>query len=197
MKQEKNMAMKKCKSCQQDVSQDAESCPKCGAVLKKKGNPVLKGCLIVVLLIFAGMGGCVLLMGKAASEVQSERKSEVARATTAPLSDVTWEEIDAIYNTKSKYTKLQKDEHWKNYKGKKVKWSGAVTSVGETFGTMYLQIKLNPDTFSSDVMVKLKPTERSKAINLSEDDIVRFVGILDDWGTLTPVTLDHGEIVVE
>jgi len=62
---------------------------------------------------------------------------------------------------------------------------------------MSLQVKLNPSTFTSDVLVKLKPTEREKAIKLSEKDIVTFVGILDDWGTIMPVTLDHGEIVSE
>ena len=189
--------MTKCKSCGQEVSKDAEACPKCGAVLKKKGNPVLKGCLIVVILIGVGIGGCVMLMGKAVVEVDKEKKAAVARAEAAPISDVTWEEIDAIYNLKSKYTELQKKEHWNNYEGKKVKWRGAVSSVGETMGTMSLQVKLNPSTFTSDVLVRLKPTEREKAIKLSEKDLVTFVGILDDWGTIMPVTLDQGEIVTE
>ncbi len=191
------MAMTKCKSCQAEVSKDAESCPKCGAVLKKKGSPFLKGCLVVVILICACIGGCVMLMGKAVSDVDKEKKATIARAEAAPISDVTWEEIDAIYNLKSTYTELQKKEHWKNYEGKKVKWSGSVSSVGETFGTMSLQVKLNPSSFSSDVLVRLKPTEREKAVALREGNLVTFVGILDDWGTLMPVTLDQGVIVAE
>ena len=39
-RKEKQMALKKCKECGNEVSTKAASCPKCGAVLKKK-----TGCL--------------------------------------------------------------------------------------------------------------------------------------------------------
>jgi hypothetical protein len=129
-------------------------------------------------------------------ESKSEKeKSELARIGAEPLSDITWEEIDKIYNPKSTFTELQKDEHWKNYKGKKVRWSGKVSSVGETFGTLQLQVKLNPDTFTSDVLIRLHNSSRSDALKLQEDNSVTFEGILDDWGTLMPITLDHGIII--
>jgi hypothetical protein len=41
------MALKKCRECGNDISTKAAACPKCGAVLKKKG-----GCLSVVVLLF-------------------------------------------------------------------------------------------------------------------------------------------------
>ena len=44
------MAIRKCKECGTGVSTKAESCPKCGAVLKKKAG-YLKGCCLVTLLI--------------------------------------------------------------------------------------------------------------------------------------------------
>lgn len=40
------MAIKKCNECNHDVSTKAESCPNCGAILKKK-----TGCLVYLLLI--------------------------------------------------------------------------------------------------------------------------------------------------
>jgi hypothetical protein len=86
-------------------------------------------------------------------------------------------------------------ELWKKYYGKKVKWSGNVSSISDSFGTQSLQVKINPHSFSSDVFVKLKDNERDKAIKLKEGDLVTFTGILDNWGTLVPVTLDHGKIV--
>jgi hypothetical protein len=170
---------------------------------EKKSGGFLKGCLIaaaiVVVLGVVAFGGCLLLFGKAAKDISENvtqaRKAEVERVKAEPISDVTWEEIDKIYNLKSKYTELQKKERWKNYKGKKVKWRGEVSSVDETFGTMSLQVKLNPGTFTSDVLVRLKPTEREKALKVSKQDMVTFVGILDDWGTIMPVTLDKGEMV--
>ena len=51
------MALIKCKECGKDVSTEAESCPNCGAVLKKKKgntNYVLTGILILIVLVVIG-----------------------------------------------------------------------------------------------------------------------------------------------
>jgi hypothetical protein len=162
---------------------------------KKKMNGCLKAAIIVGGIGVLAIGGCVALIGTAAKDVADQEKAEVARIQSEPVSDIQWEEIDKIYNLQSNYTELQKKEHWKNYKGKKVRWSGTVTSVGETFGTLQLQVKLNPNTLTSDVLVSLKDSVRSEAIKLQEGDSVTFEGVLDDWGSLMPVTLDHGIII--
>lgn len=160
-----------------------------------KRNGCLKIFAIIGILGVLGIGGCVLLIGKAANDVSNDKKVEIERAGAEPISDIQWEEIDKIYNLKSTSTELQKKEAWKNYKGKKVQWSGTVTSVGETFGTLQLQAKLNPNTLVSDVLVSLKDSSRSEAIKFKEGDMVTFQGLLDDWGTIMPVTLDHGVII--
>ena len=108
---------------------------------------------------------------------------------------VQWKEIDRIYNLRSSFTDLQKDEYWKKYKGKEVQWSGRVSAISETFGKLSIQIKMNPDTFTSDVFVGLSEDERDKALKLSEGDMVTFTGILDRWGSLMPTTLKNGKIV--
>ena len=47
------MALKKCKECGNEVSTEAESCPKCGAVLKKKiGCLGFAGVVILIFFIF-------------------------------------------------------------------------------------------------------------------------------------------------
>ena len=162
---------------------------------KKKMNGCLKAAIIVGGIGVLAIGGCVALLGTAAKNVADQEEAEVARIHAEPVSDIQWEEIDNIYNLKSDFTELQKKEHWKNYKGKKVQWSGTVSSVGETFGTLQLQVKLNPHTLTSDVLVSLKDSARSEAIKLKEGDSVTFEGILDDWGSIMPVTLDHGVII--
>lgn len=160
-----------------------------------KKNGCLKVFAIIAIMGVLGIGGCVLLVGKAANDVSKEKSAKIERAGAEPVSDIQWEEIDKIYNLKSTSTELQKKEAWKNYEGKKVQWSGTVTSVGETFGTLQLQAKLNPHTLVSDVLVSLKDSSRSEAIKLKEGDMVTFEGLLDDWGTIMPVTLDHGVII--
>lgn len=166
---------------------------------QKKTNGCLVAFLIVAgvggLLGVLGLGGCFLLVGKAASDASSANQAQIKRAGAEPVSDIQWEEIDKIYNIRSKTTELQKKESWKNYKGKKIQWMGTVSSVGETFGTLQLQVKMNPDTLTSDVLIKLKESSRGDAVKLQEGDSVRFQGVLDDWGSIMPVTIDHGVII--
>lgn len=152
------------------------------------------GCLKIIGIAFGASIVLGIIGSIGGDSGDRGKKAGSERAGAAPISDIQWEEIDRIYNLKSTSTELQKKETWKNYKGKKVQWSGKVTSVGETFGTLQLQVKLNPDTIISDVLVSLKDSQRSEAIKLKEGDMVTFQGILDDWGTLMPVTLDDGVI---
>lgn len=113
-----------------------------------------------------------------------------------PISDIDWRLINAIYNLKYRKTDLQKDERWKEFKGRKVKWTGEVTSVGEsTFGGLELQVKMNPDTWTSDLLIELKASQRSRATHLNKGDSVTFTGILDSWGSILPITLKDGEII--
>lgn len=148
---------------------------------------------VPVVSMFLCCGGCVMVGGLA----ELGHKVQQEQAAKAPVANVTWEEIDAIYNLKSRNTDLKKNEEWKKYKGKKVKWSGEVTSVSETFGTLQLQIKMNPDTFTSDLLIRLNADQKTKGLKLTKGDTVRFVGVLENWGSLLPITLSHGEIIDE
>jgi len=111
-----------------------------------------------------------------------------------PILDVSWSEVDSIYSIKSKYTDLQKDDFWKRYKGKKVKWKGVVSSVSEDSG-LILQVKMNPETFTSDLLIRLKDLEKPKALTLRKGDQVSFVGVLDKWGSHMPIMMKEGEIL--
>lgn len=178
-----------CGTCNTEMASDAKACPKCGSPNKKKG-----GCIKIVGIAFAVIIGLAIIGAITGGGGKKGEKGEIERAGAEQISDIQWEEIDKIYNLKSSSTELQKKEAWKNYEGKKVQWSGTVTSVGETFGTLQLQVKLNPNTLISDVLVSLKDSARSEALKLKEGDTVTFQGTLDDWGTLMPITLDQGVI---
>jgi hypothetical protein len=121
-----------------------------------------------------------------------------APKTEPPISDIDWALINAIYNAKYEKTDLQKDERWKEFKGKKVKWTGDVVSAEESmFGTLELRVKMNPDTFGTfDLLIKLKDSQRSRAARLNKGDSVTFTGILDYWGSSLPIIpLNNAEIV--
>ena len=52
---------------------------------------------------------------------------------------------------------------------------------------------MNPDTWTSDLLIKLKDSQRSRATRLNKGDSV--TGILDNWGSILPITLKDAEIV--
>ena len=158
-----------------------------------------KGCLIVALIVIGvsilGMGGCFFLVGGVASEVTKSIEEEQVALAAQPVSEVQWSELEDIYSLKSEKTDLQKDELWKEYKGEKVEWTGTVTAITDTFGSLQLQLKMKESSFGGDVIVTLEKTEREKAIEFSEGDTVTFQGILNRWGSLMPISLSDGVIV--
>jgi hypothetical protein len=168
---------------------------------QKQGVSIMKILLIVLacgcLLVVIGAGLCVFVCGTAVHQAAEEMEKEQIARDKAPVSKLTWEEIDKIYNLSSDYTDLQKTDNWKKYKGKKVKWTGIVTEVSETLGMLHLHVKMNDDSMGSDVLVRIKDAERQKAAKLKQGDEVTFIGILENWGSLMPVTLTNGKIVAE
>ena len=135
--------------------------------------------------------------GSQQSESRSPRTSAVAPTPTPQATtetQVSWSEVNSIYNLNSTNTDLQKREAWKRFKNKTVTWSGTVASVDDGFLGTTLQVKMNADTFTSDVLVSLKRSEHAKAARLHQGDRVNFSGRLVDWGTLLPISLDQGEI---
>ena len=158
-----------------------------------------KGCLVIILVLIGlallGIGGCLLVVGGVASEVSESIEADKKNLDSKSVSTIKWSELDQIYGIKSKKTNLQKDELWKKYQDQKVEWEGNVSSVGETLGSLQVQIKMKSTTMISDVIVTLKKSEKSKAVTFSEGDKIRFQGILNSWGTLMPISLKHGVII--
>ena len=70
------MAMKKCKECGNEVSTKAESCPKCGAVLKKKTSCL--GCIGagILILFVLGVIGSFMDDGSNKTTVASKSKTQ-------------------------------------------------------------------------------------------------------------------------
>jgi hypothetical protein len=175
------------------VSQEATVCPNCGHPFKEpqgtRTSPVAWGCLILIIVFVV-----IVIVSFSGRESASSSSQSGAPAQIA-LSSIGWSEVNEIYGLKSKKTDLQKDAEWGRFKGRKVKWTGEVSSIGDTFGTLVLQVKMNPETFASDLLIRMKEIQRSKALKYSRGDTITFVGILNDWGTLLPITLTDGEII--
>lgn len=180
----------KCKSCEKEVSKQAVTCPNCGAKLKKS-----KAGLKFLFIVGAGiaLGFIIVNSQEKSAQEKVEKEKQVAQM---PVSGITWDEVDSQYSVSSKLTDLQKEEKWKDFKGKKIQWSGKVAGVREgMMGGLILNVKMNPTTLTSDLSVTLKPDQKEKALALTEGSPVTISGILDTWGTLLDISIENGEIL--
>lgn len=143
----------------------------------------------ILLAVFFVCCGGFLLLGVATSS-----GSNSTLGNSSVISDISWEELDSVYNIKSDRTDLQKDEIWKGYEGKYVDWVGEVTDISKGFGGLTLYIKMKDSTFTHDLRIELKSSEESKALKIIKGDRVNFTGRLDRWGTILAISLDNGEI---
>jgi len=121
-----------------------------------------------------------------------KKKSEPA---PVEIFDIKWGEIAAIYALGSKVTDMKKDARWKEFKGKRVKWTGRVSEISDDWTGFTMQVQMSKDSFGSDVIVRLRKSEKEKAAELNQGEKVTFIATLKDWGTLMPVTMEDGEIV--
>lgn len=121
--------------------------------------------------------------------------SEPTEPSEPEVSNVTWSEINRIYNLRSNATDAQKSALWDNYKGKVVEWEGEVSDIKEGYFSGYtLHIKMNKETLTSDLMIDLDDSQKNKVMSLTKGSRIRFRGKLKTWGSLLPITLEEGEI---
>ena len=75
----------------------------------------------------------------------------------------------------------------KKFKDKYVTWTGEVTSIGGSEGSYHLRIKHCYDTWTNDIVIKMKEDQENNLLKLREGDDVTYTakmtsigGILDD-----------------
>jgi hypothetical protein len=158
-------------------------------------------CSFGVLFVFSSAGDKNIERIEPSKQTSSQ-SLEVAPTAPSQLypqaaeqTQISWMEIDEIYNIMSERTDLQKSEAWKRFIGKKVVWSGIVTDISDGFTGLTMQVKMNSNTITSDVLVHLKNSERDKALKLQQNGHVKYSGRLVDWGSFLPITIDNGEIL--
>lgn len=103
------------------------------------------------------------------------------------------ESYDTIHNafSSSRYTDLQKDELFNEYKGKYVKWEGKVKNIDE----LELKVLFKEGIIFDDyVIVNMNYNQRSKLVKLNKGDSVIFSGRFSKRiGTL--LYFDDGELL--
>jgi hypothetical protein len=158
----------------------------------QRGATVTQGLLVAGLVLFG-----LLVLSAAVVFLEALtgwNKTEQEQMKQIPVSSLTWDEVNGALGTGSQNTNLQRQDAWKQYRGKKVRWQGTVTSIDE--GPV-LMVKMNRSTIFYDLEIRLSPDQRAKALKLSRGDTITFTGILDQWHTAlgTDFTLTHGELI--
>lgn len=136
--------------------------------------------------------------GTPASTTNSANGAKPGAATPAApaVSDVKWADYDKVYNIKSNSTDMQKEALWKDFEGKYVSWQGTVSEVSDgTITGLTVNIKMNPDTLTSDIILSLKDNQKEKMIALTKGKKISFTGRLKRaGGAVLPLSMDDGEI---
>lgn len=160
---------------------------------------IVTGCFMVLMIISGASDkknrGELLKQSSSQSSQSASTISSQPNPVMEEQNPISWNEIDEIYNIENGSTDLQKQEAWKRFKGKNVVWSGTVSEISDGFTGLTLQVKMNSDTLTSDVLIRLKKSQHDKALQLRQDSHVQFSGRLDDWGTIMPITINDGEIL--
>jgi hypothetical protein len=135
-----------------------------------------------------------------ASTTNAANGTKPATVTTIPagpvMSDLKWADYDKVYNVKSSSTDMQKEALWKDFEGKYVSWQGTVSEVSEgSLSGLVINIKMNPDTLTSDIRLSLKDDQKEKVMALTKGKKISFTGKLKTaGGAILPLSMDEGEI---
>lgn len=118
-------------------------------------------------------------------------KPQTTQSPSNQVSSIQWKDYDKVYNLKSNSTDIQKQELWKNFEGKYVAWSGQVTEIQEgMISGLTVGVKFNSDSISSDVLLSLKPEQKSQVASYTKGSTISFVGKLKSYGGILPASID-------
>ncbi len=126
------------------------------------------------------------------------RQQNAEKEEAEAVSHITFLEFDKVFNEKSEYTELQKQEAWKYFKGKRVQWQGVVGAVVGVSSGVNLVVRMSDDLWGTGrLLIHLKRTEKDKAMTLKENDAVIFRATLRDRTFSNRIVLADGEMVAE
>lgn len=118
--------------------------------------------------------------------------------TTQPkkILNISFEQLDKLFGEKSQLTEIQKDNLWKEYKGKYIIWEGRVDDIIKGWLGMAVHIKYIASTTTQDVSIDF-PKERQKILmSLMKGQKIKYKAKLRSRsGNVMPYFLDDGEIL--
>ena len=96
----------------------------------------------------------------------------------------------------SPYTELQKEEQFKNYKGKWIKDLGVVKEVDTVMLSDNIVVAIiNPDnTYLRGATIYFKPSEKEKLLETNLYDEINFEGRIEDYNGFMGIIIKDAEL---
>lgn len=173
-------------------------------------NPVR----IIGFVIFMAMAGAVsppsentgastsdLSVDTSQETVEETQPPETTPAPTEPpleILDISFYKFDSMFGTEGYLTDIQKEEKFEEeFEGKYVQWKCELVNVDESlFGGKYtLQMKCDPRTLASDMMVELRKDQNDKLMDIYKGDRVEFIAKLKSYSAFFGHSAEDGVIV--
>jgi hypothetical protein len=120
--------------------------------------------------------------------------SSIVTTTLPPFASTSFEDLGADWCAQST-NDLKREDTFKRFNGKVVEWEGEVSHVGETFGSLMLQVKHCPNTLTSDIVITLRADQKQKAIDLKQGQMVKYRTKLSGWNSWTGLSGNDGVII--
>ena len=165
----------------------------------KTNFEISTGVRIVGVIIGLGLAGAALpeTAAKTTTTTVGKPSSAVTTGTTKPVPLAFLAEscadLSRDFGTQSKLSDLQKEERWKQYKGRAFKWNLKVTEVSsDIFGGFTVQFKCAVDSSSliQDIQLKYQDSDKARVLQLTKGSAYEIKGRLGRASTLLGMTGD-------
>lgn len=126
------------------------------------------------------------------TQEDKEQKENISEEKNDNSNEVISDDFSTFYESYKNMTDVQKDEYFKENKGKYVQWTGEITEVK----SRYIDIKCDEKTFTFDVQCYINDSEKSKLSTLNKGDYITIKGKLQTrGGAIAPWNIDECEII--
>jgi hypothetical protein len=160
-------------------------------------SPKVKGALVILIALFAiyywvARGDRSVSSPSSAGHAEPASPVSPAAQAGSPVGESCLE-LAAKFGTSSKLSDLQKEEAWKQYRGRPFSWQLSVTEVSsDMLGGFTVQYKCSPQSPSliQDIQLKYQDSAKGFVMNLQKGQSYQIKGKLGASSTLFGMTGD-------
>jgi len=99
------------------------------------------------------------------------------------------------FSNRTTMTELQREEAWKAYEGKWVRWTATVNLIDRNaMGGLSLQFKCSTASLMLDGHAQFEADQQQALMRFSQGAQISFEGRLDDWGQFLGIGIEDAKV---